>query len=197
MNINIMLFDNFETLDIFGPVEILAREEKHVLKYYSLNGGIVTSAQRMRIETENIKTADNKGILVVPGGKGTRVLVHDKDFLSTLKEIGGQAIFCLSICTGSALFAKAGLLDGRAATSNKKAIDWAMSTSNKVKWLKKARWVVDGKFYTSSGVSAGMDMSLGFIRDQYGLAKAEQIARDIEYIWNADKDEDIFAATEI
>jgi putative intracellular protease/amidase len=195
MNINIMLFDNFETLDIFGPVEILSRETKHVLKYYSLNGGMVTSAQGLRVETENINTADDNGILVLPGGRGTRNLVNDKDFLSTLKEIGEQAIFCLSICTGSALFAKAGLLDGREATSNKKAIAWVMSTSNKVKWLKKARWVVDGKFYTSSGVSAGMDMSLGFIRDQYGLDNAEQIARDIEYIWNADKDEDMFAAT--
>jgi len=193
MNVNIMLFDNFETLDIFGPVEILFREKKHVLKYYSLNGGVVTSAQGTRIETENIQTADNKGILVLPGGLGTRTLVNDKEFLMVLKTIGEQASFCLSICTGSALFAKAGLLDGKTATSNKKAFVWAMSTSNKVRWIQKARWVVDGKFYTSSGVSAGMDMALGFIRDQYGSASAKQIALDIEYVWNDDKDEDIFA----
>jgi transcriptional regulator GlxA family with amidase domain len=193
MNVNIMLFDNFETLDIFGPVEILFREKNHVLKYYSLNGGVVTSAQGTKIETENIQTADNKGILVLPGGLGTRTLVNDKEFLMVLKTIGEQASFCLSICTGSALFAKAGLLDGKSATSNKKAIDWVMSTSDKVKWLKKARWVVDGKFYTSSGVSAGMDMALGFIKDQYGEVSAEKIARDIEYVWNANKDEDFFA----
>ena len=69
----------------------------------------------------------------------------------------------------------------------------SMSTSNKVNWIQKARWVVDGKFYTSSGVSAGMDMALGFISDQYGLASAKQIALDIEYLWNDDKDEDIFS----
>jgi len=193
MNINIMLFDDFETLDAFGPVEILSRTTTHVIKYYSLAGGIVTSAQGMKIETEPICSANQKGVLVLPGGRGTRALVNDKKFLSCLKKIGDSATFCLSICTGSALFAKAGLLDGKAATSNKKAFAWAMSTSNKVSWIQKARWVVDGKFYTSSGVSAGMDMALGFIRDQYGLASAKQIALDIEYVWNEDKDEDIFS----
>jgi len=193
MNINIMLFDDFETLDAFGPVEILSRTTTHIINYYSLDGGIVTSAQGMKIETEPICTANKNGVLVLPGGRGTRVLVNDKKFLSCLKNIGENATFCLSICTGSALLAKAGLLDGKAATSNKKAFVWAMSTSNKVNWIQKARWVVDGKFYTSSGVSAGMDMALGFISDQYGLASAKQIALDIEYLWNGDKDEDIFS----
>jgi len=196
MNINIMLFDDFETLDAFGPVEILSRTTTHVIQYYSLDGGLVTSAQGMKIETEPIGTANKNGILVLPGGRGTRVLVNDKKFLACLKTIGEKATFCLSICTGSALFAKAGLLDGKEATSNKKAIVWAMSNSNKVRWIKKARWVVDGKFYTSSGVSAGMDMALGFIRDQYGVLNAKQIAADIEYVWNDDKDEDIFSTVE-
>ncbi len=196
MNINIMLFDDFETLDAFGPVEILSRIPTHILKYYSISGGIVTSAKGMKIETESICAAKPNGILVLPGGRGTRVLVNDKKFLSCLKNIGEYAIFCLSICTGSALFAKVGLLDGKAATSNKKAFVWAMSTSNKVKWVKNARWVVDGKFYTSSGVSAGMDMTLGFVSDQYGLDNALQIAQDIEYISNSDKEQDLFAVEE-
>ena len=79
------------------------------------------------------------------------------------------------------------------ATSNKKAFEWAKSNSNQVTWVYHARWVNDGKFYTSSGVSAGMDMALGFVRDLYGMEKAEKIAQDIEYVWNKDSEADPFA----
>ena len=68
------------------------------------------------------------------------------------------------MCTGSALLAKAGLLDGIRATTNKRAFAWARSQSDKVIWEKEARWVEDDKFFASSGVSAGMDMSLAVIR---------------------------------
>ena len=72
-----------------------------------------------------------------------------------------------------------------------------MSVDMEVYWIKKARWVTDGKYYTSSGVSAGMDMALGFVADQFGLDKAKEIAQRIEYIWNSDWDNDIFAIEEI
>lgn len=197
MNINIFLFDKFETLDIFGPIEILARNKNHQLFYYSLNGGIVTSAQGTKVYTESIKSANKKGVLVVPGGQGTRELVNDDKFLNTLKSIAIESEYCLSICTGSALFAKAGLLNGRRATSNKLAFQWVKATSDKTIWVEKARWVVDGKYYTSSGVSAGMDMSLGFIEDLYGTVEAENIAKNIEYIWNRNKEEDLFYKEEL
>lgn len=84
-------------------------------------------------------------------------------------------------------------MDGLKATSNKKALEWVMSVSDQVDWIRHARWVRDGKFYTSSGVSAGMDMALGFVSDLYGVQKAEQIAGDIEYIWNRNQNADPFA----
>ncbi len=77
-------------------------------------------------------------------------------------------------------------MDGKRATSNKKAFHWAMSCSDKVDWIQEARWVVDGNCYTSSGVSAGIDMSLGFMADRYGRETALEIADSIEYIWNED-----------
>jgi transcriptional regulator GlxA family with amidase domain len=61
-----------------------------------------------------------------------------------------------------------------------------------VNWIKKARWTVDGKYYTSSGVSAGMDMTLGFIRDGYGIDLARKIAYEIEYTWQENKEVDEF-----
>jgi len=67
------------------------------------------------------------------------------------------------------------------------------SINSNVDWITRARWVVDGKFYTSSGVSAGMDMSLGFINDKLGKEIADETANAIEYVWNSDKDSDLFA----
>lgn len=193
MNVNILLFDNFETLDVFGPVEILGCVEGYKLHYYSQNGGTVVSAQGTPIITESINSAAKGGILVVPGGRGTRVLVSDSTFLNTLKAAAQESCYCLSICTGSALLSKTGILDGKNATSNKKAFEWVKSVNSNVNWIKKARWVVDGKFYTSSGVSAGMDMTLGFIKDCLGEQTAEEIAKHIEYNWNSDCSMDLFA----
>lgn len=193
MDVNIFLFDGFETLDAFGPVEILGKIDDYTLKYYSINGGVIASAQVTQIITEKVEYTSKDGILVIPGGKGTRTLVNDSLFIQALKETIEISSYCLSICTGSALVAKTGLLDNKKATSNKKAFDWVVSINPNVNWVKMARWVVDGKYYTSSGVSAGMDMTLGFIKDRFGEQKAIDIAKHIEYIWNEDSRKDLFA----
>lgn len=67
------------------------------------------------------------------------------------------------------------------------------SINSNVDWITRARWVVDGKFYTSYGVSSGMDMSLGFINDRLGKEIADETANAIEHVWNSDKDSDLFA----
>lgn len=193
MDINFLLFDGFETLDLFGPVEILSRVEDFKVAYYSVNGGVVESAQHTKIVTENIGKSDMRGVLVIPGGRGTRELVNNEQFIKQLSTYGKEAKYCLSICTGSALLARAGLLNWKKATSNKKALDWVETTSHKTSWKRCARWVKDGNIYTSSGVSAGMDMALGFVSDLFGPEKALQIADDIEYIWNKDMENDWFA----
>lgn len=187
MDINFLFFEDFESLDIFGPIEILARIDNVKMHYVSINGGLIKSRQGYEIITEGVSTINSQGVLVIPGGQGTRTLIDDKKFISELKELCLNAEYVLSICTGSALLAKAGLLDNHNATSNKKAFEWVKSISNSVNWIRKARWVADDKFYTSSGVSAGMDMSLGFVSDMFGVEKAEQIADDIEYVWNRNR----------
>lgn len=131
---------------------------------------------------------------MIPGGQGTRLLVNHCAFLAWLTKLIDDARFCLSICTGAALVAATSRLNGKTATSNKAAFQWVKQTNNQVNWQQTARWVRDGKFYSSSGVSAGMDMALGFIRDQYGEALATQIAIHTEYHWNQDPNKDDFAA---
>lgn len=193
LNVNIYLFDGFETLDIFGPIEVLARVENLKVDYFSINGGIVTSAQNLQIVTKPINKAIENGIFVIPGGRGTRPLVQNETEKKMIRKYVDKAKYCLSICTGSAVLASCGVLDGKKATSNKKAFEWVVSCNNKVNWQREARWCVDDKFYTSSGVSAGIDMALGFVRDLLNEDKAMKIAEDMEYIWNENEDKDPFA----
>lgn len=192
MEVNVLLFDKFETLDAFGPVEILSQIKDFKINYISKDGAVVHSYQGFKVITEDVKSIDKNGILIIPGGIGVRDLVNDTDFLNMLKHLAEDSQFCLSICTGSALLAKCGVLNNIKATSNKKALEWVKQTNENVIWIDKARWVVDGKFYTSSGVSAGMDMALGFVSDQFGKDKAYEISEFIEYIWNEDKSKDTF-----
>ena len=180
MKVNVLLFEGFTALDAFGPVEVLSCLEDTRLEYYSFAGGVVTNRQNIRIETLPLSQADLSALWLIPGGFGTRGLVEDTDFLSGLKKITEEAQFCLSVCTGAALLARCGALDGRRATTNRKAFDWVASCGEGVLWDREARWVSDGKFYTSAGVSAGIDMALGFVTEQFGEEQARAIALRME-----------------
>lgn len=193
-NFNILLFDDFETLDAFGPAEVIGKlPKRYKLEYYSMNGGVITSSQNVRVHTLPIDSGDTESILLIPGGMGTRKLVDSIGFIETIKTISLESQYVLTVCTGAALLAKTGLLENYMATTNKSAFDWVSSIDKNVKWLRKARWTSDGKFYTSSGVSAGIDMTLGFVSDICGIEVAENVTGYIEYIWNRDKDNDPFA----
>ncbi len=196
MEVSVLLFENFETLDVFGPVEIFGKVTEHI-SFYSLHGGIISNSHRVSLDTLPL---DNiiKGtyVFLIPGGLGTRKQVHNTELINKIKQISTLSVHVLSVCTGSALLAKTGLLNGKRATSNKRSFEWVVSVNEKVDWIKKARWVVDGNFYTSSGVSAGMDMTLGFLADLHGEEFAGAIAIQIEYNWQKDKDLDDFCTSE-
>jgi transcriptional regulator GlxA family with amidase domain len=191
-----ILFNDFETLDAFGPLEVLGRLTDHFQTMcYSLEGGIVTSAQKVRVETQPLSEFHSERYsMLIPGGMGVRQLIHNDRFVNTLTELSRQAEFILTVCTGSILFSKTHLLDGRRATSNKRVFAWTGKESPQVQWVKKARWVRDGNIYTSSGVSAGIDMTFGFISDLLGHEFAKQQSIEIEYDWKENPDEDPFAA---
>jgi transcriptional regulator GlxA family with amidase domain len=190
-----VLFNDFETLDVFGPIEILGRLPEHFnVNCYSINGAIVTSSQKVRIETRPLSELDSSSfILVIPGGIGVRNMIKDDIFLKSISELTQSAEYVLTICTGSILLSKTGLLDGKMATSNKRVFFWTGKESPNVQWIKKARWVRDGKFYSSSGVSAGMDMTLGFVSDLIGHELASQQSKEIEYEWNENPEHDPFS----
>ncbi|MEE9911517.1 MAG: DJ-1/PfpI family protein [Deltaproteobacteria bacterium] len=194
-DITTILFDDFETLDVFGPVEILGRLTGHFnIHFVSPTGGVVTSRQNVPVVTKTISEIPASGCsLLIPGGFGVVNLARDEHFLNDLKSLVQKAEYVLTVCTGSILLSRTGLLNGREATSNKRLFAWAVQQSPKVHWIKKARWVKDGNIYTSSGVSAGMDMTLGFIADLLGYDIAKQQSIEIEYDWKEDAGWDPFS----
>ena len=159
--IGAMIFNHFELLDIFGPLELLGilREQVSITMLAEEAGEVKSHQGPKGIADASIHEDTSHDVLLVPGGLGTRTLVEDECFLDALRKQASKAQVVASICTGSALLARAGLLDGKRATSNKIAFDWVMSQGPNVTWIRQARWVEDGPFFTASGVSAGMDMT--------------------------------------
>jgi transcriptional regulator GlxA family with amidase domain len=193
--ITAVLFDGFELLDVFGPLEIFgALTDQFRLALVGPEPGPVRSAQGPEVVAEySYEEAPTAAIVLVPGGRGTRSLVNDQDFLGWLTRCSSEAEFITSVCTGSALLAAAGLLDGYRATSNKRAFAWARGQGPGVDWVPQARWVQDRNRWTSSGVAAGMDMALALIARLHGVSLAESVADRIELEWHRDPAWDPFA----
>lgn len=192
----VLLFPGFELLDVAGPVELLTLARgRFQTDLVAQKPGTVASAQGVELAAPfALEQCGEPDVLLVPGGAGTRREVGNEALLAWLRAAAARADLVASVCTGSALLAKAGLLDGRRATSNKIAFDWAAAQGPCVHWVRSARWVEDGKFFTSSGISAGMDLTLALIARLAGRETALEAARQAEYLWNEDRDRDPFAA---
>lgn len=192
-SINVVLFDEFTPLDVFGPVEVFSKvPTSFKINFYSENGGTVRGGGNTQVETLPFFALRKSDIFMIPGGWGTRKEINNNRFLEKIAEAATESEYVLTVCTGAALLAKTGLLDGRNATSNKLAFDWVLQQGAKVNWLRAARWVKDGKYYTSSGITAGIDMALGFVEDHFGLFAAKDIAQKMEYTWNREPESDAF-----
>lgn len=193
--VSVVLFEGFELLDVFGPVELFSvLPEQFAVTLLGPVAGPVRSSQGTEVIAGGAYAdAPAPDIVMVPGGIGTRALARDAGFLSWLSAWARSAELVTSVCTGSALLAAAGLLDGYRATSNKLAFEWASSHGSDVTWVAKARWVQDRNRWTSSGVAAGMDMTAALIASLHGRQAADDAARRIELEIHADPDWDPFA----
>jgi transcriptional regulator GlxA family with amidase domain len=191
-----VLFQQFELLDLFGPCEMFGLlPEQFEISLVAESGDRVASTQGpVSLIDYRFDDSPHFDLLLVPGGRGTRREVDNPAMLEWLRGQAETASYVTSVCTGSALLARAGLLDGRRATTNKAAFEWVCSQSERVSWQKQARWVEDERFFTSSGVSAGIDMSLAVIARLLGEQQADQVATWSEYEWQRDPNRDPFAA---
>lgn len=189
-----ILFHDFELLDVCGPLEMFGNlgPDMRIVTIAENKGPVKSVQGPSLVAEEDFAGAPALDLLLVPGGLGTNNEQQNPAMLGFLRESAPGCELVTSVCTGSALLAAAGVLGQAAATSNKLFFDLARSQSDQVDWRENARWVEDGKFFTSSGVSAGMDMTLAVIARLYGAERAEQIAVNAEYSWHRDADSDPF-----
>ncbi|MEM6497854.1 MAG: DJ-1/PfpI family protein [Pseudomonadota bacterium] len=190
-----LVFPGFQTLDFFGPIEMLGDPTYEI--------EIVTVAQTDKptpsrhgqrvLPDTTIDTSSQYDLLLIPGGDAALVECTNPALLQWIRDVSEDAERVMAVCTGTIVLAMTGLLDGRRATTNKQDFTSTIHHGPNVNWVKEARWVEDGKYFTSSGVSAGMDMALAVLSGLYGSEKAEETAVGTEYSWHRNAREDPFA----
>ena len=190
-----LLFQGFEVLDLFGPLEMFGNMPGQIeVVTVAERAGPVRSAQGPRVQADHgLSDCPPLDLLLIPGGIGTRAEVENARLTSWLRERGGEVEVMMTVCTGTSLLAQAGLLDGRRATTNKMFFSWPETTWPAVHWVREARWVEDGKFWTPSGVSAGIDMALAVVARLADQQTADFLATATEYEWHRDAGWDRFA----
>lgn len=190
-----LVLPGFQALDLWGPLEIFgdcAPAIKPLLIGQQLEP--VASAQGPRVIAEvTLEQAPRVDLLLIPGG---HVEPHkqDRGLLDWIRCQASDAEVVMSVCNGADLLAQAGLLDGRRATTNKSLFRSIAAAHPAVDWVAQARWIEDGKYVTSSGVSAGIDMALGVIAHLAGEQVADGLAIYTEYDRHSDPRWDPFAA---
>ncbi len=196
--IGIFLFDKVEILDFAGPYEVfsctkISEINKHNTKKIffspfkivtiSEKGKIITTTGGLKVKTDfSIKDHPKLDILLIPGGLGTRDLIKNKKILDWVIMHRDIEILC-SVCTGSLILAKAGLLKNKYATTHRSAFNILKELSPSTKIVKNKRYVHD-VFYTAAGVSAGIDLSLKIVEEFYGRKIAKNTVKYMEYSSN-------------
>jgi len=193
--LGILLYPRFELLDVYGPAEVFGNlpGKLKVIMVAEKAGPVASTQGPQGMADFGLEDCPPLDLILVPGGFGTMAELKNQKLLDWLRSRSEQAELTMSVCSGSSLLAGAGLLDGRRATSNKQYFSFATTRAPKVQWVKEARWVDDGNIVTSSGVSAGIDMSLHVVGRLFGTETAERIANATEYQWHRDANSDPFA----
>jgi transcriptional regulator GlxA family with amidase domain len=181
--VSLVLFDGFRLLDAIGPLEVLDMVDGGFdVTLVGPAAGPVASSQGTHVVADvSYGEAQPAEIVIVPGGAGTRTLVHDTEWLTWLRGWVLTAPLVTSVCTGAALLATAGLLEGYRATTNMRASDWVHQFGRRITWVEGVRWVQDRDRWTSAGVSAGIDMTLALVEVLCGVEAAREAAARLEY----------------
>lgn len=204
--IGILIFEGFEPLDVWGFTQAFT-VARFLGKTYSDLGPhpfevcfIAKDVKAVRSSNGPRAMPDHDlawarqahfDVLMVPGGAGTRPLLHDQEVLDFLQFMAPRVGIMASVCTGAVMLARLGLLDGLPAATNHASFAWVASQGPRVLWDNVSRWVDAGHYVTSAGVSAGIDMAFHLVSRLAGRAVAEVAARDSEYDWHRDPREPI------
>ncbi|HJD81285.1 DJ-1/PfpI family protein [Kitasatospora aureofaciens] len=181
MRIAVLLYPDFTTLDAVGPYEVLSRIPGAEVVFTAAGRGPVRNDLTSLAITADaaLDEVDSADLLLVPGGPGTEAQLTDEAVLDWVRRIDATTTWTTSVCSGSLLLGAAGLLRGRRATSHWGVLDQlprfgAEPTGSE-------RIVVDGKYATAAGVSAGIDLALTLTGLIAGDETAQAIQLLIEY----------------
>lgn len=193
--LGVLIFPGFELLDAYGPLEMWGNlRGKIEIVMVATEAGPVASAQGPKTVADfSLADCPKLDLILVPGGVGAIQMSGNAEALDWLRQRSAEAEITMSVCNGASILAASGLLDGRRATTNKAYWGLATAPGPNVDWVKQARWVDAGDIVTSSGVSAGIDMSLHVIERLFGENTATRLADMTEYEWHRDPTWDPFA----
>lgn len=182
--VGILVYDGFTTLDAMGPYQVLSEMMGVNVFFVARTKGIVRNMAGMKMQVDvDINDVDSLDVLVIPGGlQGTYKLTGDSTLLAWIRKIDKTSTYTTSVCTGAWILGATGLLKGKNATTHwygKEMLDTDYGA--KVNRKKTERWVRDGKYWTSAGVMAGMDMSLAIVKEIMGEKYTKLSMLDLEY----------------
>ena len=186
--IGILLFPDVEELDAVGPWEVLAwwcrahPDDGWAVTTLSTDGGSVRCAKGLTVLAEHSYAgAPPLDVLVYPGGWGTRAHLTDPAQLDWVRRQRAAVPLLTSVCTGSLVYAAAGVLADRPATSHWATLDRLAELDPSIDVRRDERFVDDGDVVTSAGVSAGIDMALHLVARLAGPERAREVRRGIQY----------------
>lgn len=186
--IGVLLFGDVEELDAIGPWEVLSHwthaypEDGFAVSTVSRRGGLVRCAKGLVIQADySFADAPQWDVLIHPGGMGTRPLLKDPAHLSWVRSQREVVPLLASVCSGSLVFAAAGLLRGRPATTHWQSLDLLAELDPSLEVRPEARYVDDGAVITSAGVSAGIDMALHLVAKLASPERAKEVRNYIQY----------------
>lgn len=186
--IGIVLFPDVEELDAVGPWEVLAAwtrqfpDDGYAVTSLSPAGGLVGCAKGLTVKAEHsFADAPSLEVLINPGGQGTRPQLRDDAHLGWVRRQRDEVPLLTSVCTGSLVFAAAGLLSHRPATTHWSALDLLAKLDPTIDVRREERFVDDGDVITAAGVSAGIDMALHLVARLVGVDRAREVRRYIQY----------------
>ena len=194
-SVGILVFDGVAVLDVAGPFEVLSRarlepgvesrrsDEQALFDVHTVartREPVTATGGLVLVPSHSFADAPRIDLLLVPGGFGTRPLLQDAETIEWIRATAAKARVTASVCTGALPLARAGLLDGRRATTHRGSFGLLASLGNDITVDREARFVDDGVL-TSAGVASGMDLALHVVETVFGHDVADETARYIEY----------------
>ncbi len=187
--IAVVLFDGVEELDWVGPWEVLATwargwpdDGARVFTVADDDAAVVRCANGARVLADHRwDDVADFDVLVWPGGRGTLAQLGDEVVRARVRQAADAGVLMASVCTGALVYADAGILDDRPATTHWSSLDHLAALGSNIEVRRQDRFVDDGQVVTAAGVSAGIDMALHLVARLHSAERARQVRRAIQY----------------